>query len=104
MKTFIGDASAGTYLTPGRIFYLENRLLALRDRCERVRSTGNGFCANDVWFGHGEYRGIKPDLGRLVGHYAQHPSDVVTSEEAYKIVYDALYDLLPPCGSDCGCM
>ncbi len=81
----------------------EPRLADLRIAAERARPTADAsFCANAVWYGYGGHLGLKPRLVRLVGWGAQSHDPVLRSCDAYDLVYQTLYDLLPDC-QDCGC-
>ena len=69
----------------------------------RVRDAGGDrFCANAVWYGDEGHPGIKPRLRRLVGWHAAPPDPVLRSAAAYDVVYQTIYDPLPPC-RNCGC-
>ncbi len=81
----------------------EPRLADLRIAAERVRAVDTSFCANAVWYGYGGHLGLKPRLVRLVGWGAQSRDPVLRSCDAYDLVYQTLYDLLPDCRG-CGCV
>ena len=96
---------------------IEPRLLAL---CKEIMSIRDGggpyFCANEWWYWGGDphSKGRKPSLkGRLhglvgAGRMACPTVDVMNesylrSSEAYDVVYQSLYSMLPDC-RDCACM
>lgn len=83
-----------------RLAAIEPRLIDLAARVGAIRDdqATPWFCANDIW-----YRQYKPSVERLAGHYAETLHPRLRTSEAYDIVYDALYELLPHC-RNCGCL
>ncbi len=82
----------------------EPRLAELRIAAERVRPPADAsFCANAAWYGYGGQIGLKPRLLRLVGWGAQSHDPVLRSCDAYDLVTEVLYALLPDCRG-CGCV
>jgi len=62
---------------------------------------GNDFCANEVWYRSG---GLKSQLRLLVGNegcLSQNPT--LRSSEAYHVVYQHLWAILPDCEHEGGC-
>lgn len=77
---------------------LDSRLLALAWMVGGVEH-GPKFCANLVW-----YQQVKPNLVELVGWCRRTDGpEELKSREAYNLVYEKLYSLLPPC-QDCLCV
>jgi hypothetical protein len=75
--------------TLDQILSAEPLLRELHRRAEKVKAT-DGFCANEVW-----YERFKPLLIQLVGREARRPD--LRNDEAYDVVYEAIYDQLPDC-------
>ena len=87
---------------------MEPRLADLEEDARSVEDDGQGesFCANDIWYGHGPYRGIGlvQRLEGLVGWLADGSKPpLLRSSAAYDVAYRHVYNLLPDCRGDCGC-
>lgn len=103
-----------TQLTWPDLAAMEPRLLVLLAEIKslhRLPSTAP-FCANDHWYGYAglHKRSFKQRLSALVGWHrvSQMVTDsraesILSSEAAYDLVYQRLYNALPNC-RDCGCM
>jgi hypothetical protein len=83
-------------------------LLDLEQRVKhvvRLANDGKGaFCANALWYGASGKRTIKSAMARLVGYAAADRLDpLVMSSDAYDLVYERLYALLPDCRHEPGC-
>lgn len=61
------------------------------------------FCANAAWYGYDGYPSIKEMVSGLVGWEARGEDPILHTPEAYDLVYDRLYALLPDC-RNCGCL
>ena len=85
---------------------LEPKLKALAEEAKATRDDGSGeaFCANAVWYGYAGHRGIKRRLLLLVGFERPDGPDELLTTEAYDVSYQAIYDMLPDCRGECGCM
>jgi hypothetical protein len=60
-----------------------------------LMKTGNKFCALEVWY---KPRGLKSQLCQLVGNISCHKNDAILgSSEAYSVVYQHLWSLVPDC-------
>jgi hypothetical protein len=96
-------------ITFDEIVALEPELQRLRNEARAIRDDGSksGFCANAIWYGHGEYEGLgfKPRLKCLVGWKRREGPEVLKSSEAYYVAYRTIYKELPDCrpGPRCGC-
>ncbi len=72
---------------------LEPRLGALLIEAKAVRRPrGKSFCANLTW-----YRVFKPRLCQLVGWERAERHPVLSTNTAYDVAYDRIYDVLPNC-------
>lgn len=96
-----------TTITPtwAQLVALEPRLQALLDEAKSVDGSDEHFCANRVWYGNARNRnGIKERLCRLVGWDVRRHggSALLSSEAAYDVAYETIYDALPGC-RECGC-
>lgn len=83
--------------------FLEPRLYGLVERCQAVKAEGETFCANSVWYGYDGGGGIKAEVVKLVGWDRRTPPEELKTEEAYDVVYQTLYHLLPDCKGECAC-
>ena len=94
-------------MTFSELCELEPKLKGLADEAKNTRDpgTGDAFCANAIWYGYFGRQGIKPRLLKLVGWERRiaGPAELRT-EQAYDIAYDTIYNLLPSCRGQCGCM
>lgn len=63
---------------------------------------GESFCANDMWYGYSGY-GVKDRLTQLVGYLRKRGPAELEASDAYSLVYDVAYRLLPSCGRRCAC-
>lgn len=84
---------------------IEPRLWDLAEEIAAVRATGSWFCANARWYGYGKWwlQGFKERMCALVGYARKDGPEQLRTSDAYGVVYEALYPLLPSC-RDCGCM
>ncbi len=84
----------------------EPRLAELLAEARTVRDEGGSyFCANEVWYGYGDpRRGFKARLLPLVGWERRDGPDLLRTEQAYDVAYGFIYDALPDCRGECGCM
>ncbi len=82
---------------------MEPRLQALYKKAKGMRDDPSrpSFCANAVWFGALGEEGLRGEMARLVGWFAENPE--LRTTEAYDIAYETLYQALPNCRA-CGCM
>ena len=82
------------------IWALEPRLIVLLAEA-REHQGGEGFCANDIWYGHARHPGLKEQLVKLVGWgragWEQRNDSVLNRSEAYDEAYKAIYGALPDC-------
>lgn len=87
------------------IALLEPQVLVLVREAAAIQDDGaaDGFCANDVFYGHHGRRSFKRAISRLVGWYAESNHPRLRSEQAYDVVFDAVYSALPDC-RDCTCL
>ena len=62
------------------------------------------FCANEVWYGFGRWRGMgfRERVVGLVGWCARSADPDLRTSAAYDVAYRRLYESLPDCG-DCLC-
>lgn len=85
----------------------EPRLTEIRSIVERAstdqRRADGGFCANAVWYGYAR-PGVRYGDGSIRGHVVQlvgresiHPDPELRTSQAYQVVYDTFYGMLPPC-------
>ena len=59
------------------------------------------YCANAVWYGYYGNTGYKREMCGLVGHSSK--TEQLKNSNAYDVVYDYLYNLLPDC-KNCNCL
>lgn len=95
-------------MTWDEMIRIEPQLAELLNDARAVRSTGDDFCANDVWYGYGPVveaglAGLKARLCSLVG-FGRDGDGYLGTPEAYDLAYQTIYNALPNCGSRCGCM
>jgi hypothetical protein len=77
----------------------EPRLAALLAEIRKIRSRP-GFCANELWYGYGDYgHSLKYRLSCLVG-WDRRPDPLLGTEDAYDVAYETLYRALPDCRHD----
>jgi hypothetical protein len=82
---------------------LEPRLQPLLDEARSYhQNTAADFCANAVWYGYFDSRGLKERMSRLVGYEVPKSVGILSTEEAYDVAYDTIYQALPNCRA-CGC-
>jgi hypothetical protein len=77
----------------------EPRLLELERQVKahaRKNRKTEDYCANVFW-----YKEARPLVTQLVGWECDNPN--LNNEDAYDIVYEYLYRLLPDCNHDCMC-
>jgi hypothetical protein len=93
-------------MTFDQLCELEPRLRQLAREAKSVRDDGTAkaFCANAAWYGYFGNPGIKPRLLLLVGFERPNGPDELRTTEAYDVAYDAIYNMLPDCRGECGCM
>jgi len=87
-------------MTFDKLCEIEPRLRHLEMEAKSIQA-GDDFCANEVWYESG---GIKSQLRKLVGNEgcdSQNPS--LRSSEAYSLVYQYLWAILPNCRHAGGC-
>ena len=73
---------------------LEPRLRELEMETKAIQ-VGRDFCASEVWYKPG---GIKSHLRKLVGYEGCHSKNqMLCSDEAYHVVYQHLWAILPNC-------
>lgn len=89
-------------LTWAKVINLEPALKRLLEEIRRVKDDKRrrSFCANNVWYGYGGYRGFKEPMHSLVGWEARNAE--LRTMEAYDLVYEKLYSALPDC-RNCSC-
>lgn len=90
-------------ITYQQLAKLEPQLAALRQSAEALakeESLRDVACGNRPWY---QTRGLKDRLSTMVGMDARHPDPVVRSSDAYDVVYDTLYRLMPDCRHDGSC-
>lgn len=85
---------------------LEPKLKELADEAAALRDTGTGkaFCANAIWYGYFGHLGLKPRLTALVGWERHRGPNELCTVDAYDVAYDAIYNMLPDCRGECGCL
>lgn len=94
-------------ITWEEIVKIEPRLERLADEAraykQATRRKRKNVCANDRWYGYGEWRGkgLRPMLVQLVGWCSPHPE--LRTCEAYDVAYQHIYSLLPDC-RNCRCI
>jgi hypothetical protein len=76
----------------------EPELARLRDEVEQVEAVDSTYCANRIWCER-----LKPRMMKLVCDLAPSNDPVIISSEAYDLVYQTLYHLLPLCQHEGGC-
>lgn len=78
---------------------IEPRLITLLADVKAVRDPGSAsFCANEIW-----YDQFRERVSNLAGWCAENRDPRIASSAAYDIVYQTLYELLPPC-RNCMCL
>jgi len=84
---------------------LEPRLLVLLAEVKSIKDDKSKpyFCANSVWYGHGNNVSIKNKMCELVGFNARGGDQRLHTCEAYDIALQKLYYALPDC-RDCNCL
>jgi hypothetical protein len=77
----------------------EPRLQALLDEARNEPRDEEGYCCNTKWYGYDDQsKGLKARMMRLVGWDRTRDSDEeLTSQEAYMIALNTIYDALPGC-------
>jgi len=99
MATFnIDSTENNTPLTYDELCYEEPLLQALESHAKSFKGR-KGFCANEVWYNSGC---LKSMLSRLVG-YRRKDHEILGTCEAYDVVYQHLWHLLPDCNHDGAC-
>jgi hypothetical protein len=81
------------------------RLLRRAQNCHRDKSAR--FCANEEWYGCGAHNygwGLKRELAKLVGYQRSDEHPVLSTEHAYDLAYDTIYEALPNCRGSCACL
>ena len=79
---------------------IEPQLRHLEMEAKSIQA-GNNFCANEVWYRSG---GLKSRLRTLVGNEGcLSKNEILRSSEAYHIVYQHLWAILPDCRHEGGC-
>ena len=78
------------------------RLLGVAERAGAVEYT-DPFCAAAVWYGWGDFDGIKDQMSLLVGSLRKEGPELLQTGEAYSAAYDALSGILPAC-RNCNCL
>ena len=87
-----------TNITWNELVKIEPELNTLLKNVQKVKDPGGeSFCANDIWFDN-----FKERVTHLVGWYARRDDSRLTTSNAYDVVYQKLYNLLPDC-RNCGC-
>jgi hypothetical protein len=83
---------------------LEPRLQPLLDEARSYHeNTPADFCGNAVWYGyHDQARGLKERMSRLVGYAVPRSVGILSTEDAYDVAYETIYEALPYC-RECGC-
>jgi hypothetical protein len=80
---------------------LEPRLLELAKRALEADAGRDTFCANAVWYGYDEHKGIRPALCELVGWGAAiYAPPLLKTEAAYDVAYETIYQALPDCSHE----
>ena len=77
---------------------MDPMLRALESHAKSFNGHKN-FCANEIWYRRG---GLKGMLSRLVG-YCRKDHEILGTCEAYDVVYQHLWHLLPDCHHDGDC-
>lgn len=100
---------SGWQVTFDEVCALEPRVAELRDEVLALTAkhgSDEERCANAMWYGLGDFPGIKPRLKRLVG-WGRRGTEIeaLGGTHAYDVAYQTLYNLLPSCkgGVLCGC-
>ena len=87
-------------ITFDQLCEIEPRLRLLEMEAKSIQA-GDDFCANEVWYESG---GIKSQLRKLVGNEGCDSQDpILRSSEAYSLVYQYLWAILPNCRHAGGC-
>lgn len=82
----------------------EPKLLDFIHECQKCRNkyldtkTYPDFCANTTWFG------LKKTLLKLVGYERVDKHPILSTSEAYDLVYAFGYAFMPPCRGECSCL
>ena len=92
-----------------KICELEPRIKSLFAEARSIEDDGtcDFFCANEIYYGTHRFegRGFKDRISALVGWYRESDSfPQLRSSAAYICVVKAIYDALPSCRGECGCM
>lgn len=77
----------------------------LLHEAETIRP-GPNFCSNECYYGRGAFknRGFKKRILNIVGWEAKTNHKLLISPEAYDVVTNAIWQALPPCSENCGCI
>jgi len=80
-----------------RLIGIEQNVKSFARRVKKLKTKDSVFCATRWWYGYGEAQsGIRAEVCRLVG-WNRKPKDELSTNHAYDIVYDHLYESLPDC-------
>jgi hypothetical protein len=79
---------------------LDPRIGLLLHEAATPRDDGSArsFCADEAFLGR-----FKPRIAQLVGWWRRDRDEVLSTSAAYDAVFDAVYDLMPPCRR-CACL
>lgn len=95
-----------TKATFGDLCQIQPKLRDLLRQAQQAPA-GDDFCANEFYYGYGHFKrqgGLKKRIIELVGWEACTNHNLLLSSEAYDIVVDTIWNALPACGKNCGCL
>ena len=66
--------------------------------------SGPSFCGNAAWYGHGAFRGRPSLRSRTLAVIGKLMPDGRHNAHLYDTAYEGVYDRLPDCRGNCGCV